>query len=661
MQDIIRLLSDSLANQIAAGEVVQRPASIVKELLENSIDADSKVIRLIIKDAGKKWVQVIDDGKGMSEIDARMCFERHATSKLRTTDDLFNIKTLGFRGEAMASIAAVAQVEMKTKRESDEIGSLIVIEGSKIISQEACQTINGTNLTVKNLFFNVPARRNFLKTNSVELRHIVDEFLRVALAYSEISFVLYVDDQEIYNLKSGNIAQRIVGIFGKNYKERIIPCSEEIPNLKIKGYIGKPDIAKKTRGEQFIFANNRFIKHSYLHHAIMSGYEGILASENFPFYAIYIDIDPKRIDINVHPTKTEIKFEDEKIVYAIINAAVKKALGKNQVVSPLDFELDANYMLSGRMKIEDENNENSEDGEKYENYSSNNTTKSKNTTGNFTNNYTNFKSTAEQNYLKNWEKLYQDSEQNDGQNGEVDNEDEQELFSVTMSSAASHIDNEFQGEFQGKSQNQVYSTSQYVQNEGVINGMMQSEKTVFQLHHSFIISQVKSGLLVIDQQAASERILYERFIEQLDKRHGASQQLLFPQILKLSTSDIMLLTELESEFPALGFEIETIDKNSIRLKGIPADLRSAVDEKSLLEGLIEQYKMNRTEIQIPKNEAIAIAMSKQFAIRRGTLLVPAETSALIAELFACQNSNYTPDGRKIFMILGVEKLYELLR
>lgn len=652
MQDIIRLLSDSLANQIAAGEVVQRPASIVKELLENSIDADSKTIRLIIKDAGKKWVQVIDDGKGMSEIDARMCFERHATSKLRTTDDLFNIKTLGFRGEAMASIAAVAQVEMKTKRESDEIGSLIVIEGSKIVNQEACQTVNGTNLIVKNLFFNVPARRNFLKTNSVELRHIVDEFLRVALAYSEIAFVLYVDDEEIYNLKSGNIAQRIVGIFGKNYKERIIPCSEEIPNLKIKGYIGKPDIAKKTRGEQFIFANNRFIKHSYLHHAIMSGYEGILAPENFPFYAIYIDIDPKRIDINVHPTKTEIKFEDEKIVYAIINAAVKKALGKNQVVSPLDFELDANYMLSGRMKIEDENSENDEDGENNENYSSNNTTKNKNITGNFTNNYTNFKNTAEQNYLKNWEKLYQDSEQN----GE-DNEDEPQLFSVTMSSAASHIEEELQG----KLRNQFYNTPQSIENEGVINGMMQSEKTVFQLHNAFIISQVKSGLLVIDQQAASERILYERFIEQLEKRHGASQQLLFPQILKLSTSDIMLLTELESEFPSLGFEIETIDKNSIRLKGIPADLRNAVDEKSLLEGLIEQYKMNRTEIQIPKREAIAIAMSKQFAIRRGTLLVPAETSALIAELFACQNSNYTPDGRKIFMILGVEKLYELLR
>jgi DNA mismatch repair protein MutL len=541
----------------------------------------------------------------------------------------------------MASIAAVAQVEMKTKREYDESGCLINIEGSKILTQEPCQTSNGTNIIIKNLFFNVPARRNFLKTNSVELRHIIDEFLRVALAYSEISFALYVDDEEIYNLKAGNIANRIVGIFGKSYKEQIIPCSEEIPNLKIKGYIGKPDIAKKTRGEQFIFANNRFIKHSYLHHAIMSGYEGILHSENFPFYAIYIEIDPKRIDINVHPTKTEIKFEDEKIVYAIINAAVKKALGKNQVVSPLDFDLDANYMLSGRMKTEDQaldtsinsNNKTKNNSNYYENDNVSNLSNSNKNGSKNSNSYTNFRNTAEQNYLKNWEMLYQQAETND--------EEEQDLFAVTITSAISNTESE-DANFNANPQN-----------------LMASEKTVFQLNNSFIISQVKSGLLLIDQQAASERILYERFITQLDKKHGASQQLLFPQTLRLSTADIMVLTELESELPALGFQIETIDKNTIHLKGIPADLRN-IDEKSLLEGLMEQYKMNRAEIQIPKHEAIAVAMSKQFAIRRGTMLMPAETSSLIAQLFACQNPNYTADGRKTFRILGVDKLYELL-
>jgi DNA mismatch repair protein MutL len=625
MQDIIRLLPDSLANQIAAGEVVQRPASVVKELLENSIDADSKNIRLIVKEAGKTWIQVIDDGKGMSEIDARMCFERHATSKLKTTEDLFNIRTLGFRGEAMASIAAVAQVEMRTKRETEELGTKIVIEGSKVIAQEPYQTSDGTNLIVKNLFFNVPARRNFLKTNSVELRHIIDEFLRVALAYPEIAFALYVEDEEMYNLKSGNIAQRIVSIFGKNYKEQIIPCSEDIPAVKIKGYIGKPEIAKKTRGEQFIFANNRFIKHSYLHHAIMTGYEGILPSETFPFYAIYIDIDPKRIDINVHPTKTEIKFDDEKIVYAIINAAVKKALGKSHVVSPLDFDLDANYMLSGRLGTEEDllkqSQSNTTDIRQLQQNTSTNTNK------NFkqSNNYTNFKSTAEQNYLKNWEQLYQSTEEETDQ--------QQDLFEITLTSAVS--------------QTNTKETE------------IQSEKAVFQLHNSFIISQVKSGLLLIDQQAASERILYERFIYELDKKHGASQQLLFPQTLHLSTADIIVLTELESELPALGFEIDTIDKNTICLKGIPADLRN-IDEKSMLEGLIEQYKMNRTEIQIPKREAIAIAMSKQFAIKRGTLLIQAETSALIAQLFACENPNYTPEGRKVFVILGMDKLDSLL-
>jgi DNA mismatch repair protein MutL len=640
MQDIIRLLPDSLANQIAAGEVVQRPASVVKELLENSVDADSKNIRLIVKEAGKTWIQVIDDGKGMSEIDARMCFERHATSKLKTTDDLFNILTFGFRGEAMASIAAVAQVEMKTRQDQEELGTKIVIEGSKVIAQEACQTSEGTNLIVKNLFFNVPARRNFLKTNSVELRHIIDEFIRVALAYPEVAMSLYVEDDEMYNLKSGNIAHRIVGLFGKTYKEQIIPCSEEIPAIKIKGYIGKPEIAKKTRGEQFIFANNRFIKHSYLHHAIMTGYEGILPPDTFPFYAIYIEIDPKKIDINVHPTKTEIKFEDEKVIYAIINAAVKRALGKSHVVSPLDFDLDANYMLAGRLKTETEYNLQSDKEidkqtnnltqQPYNPFDRTQTT-SINKKSITSNSYTNFRNTTEQNYLKNWEMLYQENKET----AEEDLENQQDLFAITLTSAIS------------QTQNPETKTT------------IQSERTVFQLHNAFIISQVKSGLLLIDQQAASERILYERFIHELDKKHGVSQRLLFPQTLQLSTADIIVLTELESELPALGFEIETLSNNTICLKGIPADLRN-VNEKSMLEGLIEQYKMNRSTIQIPKYEAISMAMAKQFAVRRGTVLVQAETSALIAQLFACQNPNYTADGKKVFAILDMNSLDSLL-
>jgi DNA mismatch repair protein MutL len=651
MQDLIRLLPDSLANQIAAGEVVQRPASVVKELLDNSIDAGSKIIRLLVKDAGKTWIQVIDDGGGMSEVDARMCFERHATSKLRSTEDLFNIRTLGFRGEAMASIAAVAQVEMKTKQESQEMGVLVQIEGSKIVKQEPCQTANGTNIMVKNLFYNIPARRNFLKTNSVELRHIIDEFIRAALAYSEIAFAFYVDDQEMYNLKGGNIAQRVVALFGKNYKELIIPCSEELPNLKLKGYIGKPELAKKTRGEQFLFTNNRFIKHAYLHHAVMTGYEGLLPADTFPFYALYMEIDPQKIDINVHPTKTEIKFDDERVVYAVIHAAVKKSLGKSHVISPIDFDLDANYIFSGKLRTEEneqendqESNQNNENGfEKEGNHKpyldilAQQTTKPSNKQ-NFSDqkDYTNFTRTASyQSYLKNWETLYQQTEEE---------EEETDLFgSVTLTSAFS------QANF-GNEPIEIANTK----NEIV------GEKSTFQLHNCFIMSQIKSGVLLIDQQAASERILYERFSQELDKRHGASQQLLFPQLIQLTTADLMVLTELETELPALGFSIEILDKNTIKVKGIPTELRNT-NEKSLLEGLIEQYKTQKTSLQMPKRELIAVAMAKQAALKRGTTLVAAEMSGLIAELFACQNPNYTPDGKKTFVILSIEKLFDLMK
>ncbi len=634
MQDLIRLLPDFLANQIAAGEVVQRPASVVKELLENSIDAGSKNIRLVVKEAGKTWLQVIDDGKGMSEIDARMCFERHATSKLRTTEDLFNIQTLGFRGEAMASIAAVAQVEMKTKTADAEMGNCIVIEASKITKQEPCLTANGTNIIVKNLFYNIPARRNFLKTNSVELRHIIDEWTRAALAYPEIAFALYVDEEEIYNLKSGNIAHRIVAMMGKNYKELIIPCSEELPSLQIKGYIGKPELAKKTRGEQFFFANNRFIKHPYLHHAVMTGFEGLLPADTFPFYALYITIDPQRIDINVHPTKTEIKFEDERVVYAVIQAAVKKSLGKSHVIAPIDFDLDANYMFSGKLQTEENQNFGNAIDQPIaytQAVEQKNTQKS-----NYgqQKDYANFtRSHAYQSYLKNWENLYLQTDE------EPTNEDD--LFtSVTVASAFSQD-----------------QPNQQLSNLAVEPA---NERNVLQLHKCFIVSQIKSGVLLIDQQAASERILYERFIAELDQRHGVSQQLLFPQLLHLNTADLMVLTELESELPALGFSIEIIDKNTIKLKGVPADIRHT-NEKSLLEGLIEQYKMQKTELELPKRELIATAMAKQGAIRRGTLLVAAELSALIAELFACQNANYTPDGKKTFVVLSIEKMFELLQ
>jgi len=622
MQDVIRLLPDALANQIAAGEVVQRPASVVKELLENSVDAGSQQIRLIVKEAGKTWIQVIDDGCGMSETDARMCFERHATSKLRTTEDLFNIYTLGFRGEAMASIAAVAQIEMKTRSEDKENGTLLQIEGSRVITQEPCVTNRGTNIIVKNLFFNVPARRNFLKTNSVEFRHIIEEFQRVALAYPHVALSLYHEDQEIYNLKSGNIAQRIIGIFGKNYKEQILPCSEEMPAVQLKGYIGKPEAAKKTRGEQFFFVNNRFIKNSYLHHAVMTAYEGLLAAETFPFYAIYLDIEPKKIDINVHPTKTEIKFEDERIIYAVIQASVRKALGKNNVKSSLDFDLDANFMLAGRLNVEeykvDEEN-NTIDNKPY-------------TPSNYqkTSDYVSFvQASKEQSFLANWEKLYEIEEDT--------NVDLQALFGEPTH----EID-----------QNTTTTLGSKV-NQSILEEP--NDKKLFQLLNSFIVSQVQSGLLLIDQQFASERILYERFVTDLEERHGFSQQLLFPVRIQLSTADMMLLTELETELLALGFVIEPMDKNTVALKGVPTDLHP-IKEQAILEQVLENYKMNKANVNLPKRDKLAIAMAKQASCKRGSLLTNAEMQAIIAQLFACHNANYTPTGQKTFMVLGLDQL-----
>jgi DNA mismatch repair protein MutL len=622
MQDVIRLLPDALANQIAAGEVVQRPASVVKELLENSVDAGSQQIRLIVKEAGKSWIQVVDDGCGMSETDARMCFERHATSKLRTTEDLFNIYTLGFRGEAMASIAAVAQIEMKTRSEDKENGTFLQIEGSKVITQEPCVTNRGTNIIVKNLFFNVPARRNFLKTNSVEFRHIIEEFQRVALAYPHIALALYHDDQEVYNLKAGNIAQRIIGIFGKHYKEQILPCSEEMPAVQLKGYMGKPEAAKKTRGEQFFFVNNRFIKNSYLHHAVMTAYEGLLPAETFPFYAIYLDIEPKKIDINVHPTKTEIKFEDERIIYAVIQASVRKALGKNNVKSSLDFDLDANFMLAGRLNVEEYKIEDDKNTAENKPYTSPNHQK--------TSDYVSFvQSSKEQSFLANWEKLYEIEEDTNVDLQILFGEPTHEIDQSTTTTLGSKVNQNLSEE--------------------------PNDKKLFQLLNSFIVSQVQSGLLLIDQQFASERILYERFVTDLEERHGLSQQLLFPVRIQLSTADMMLLTELETELLALGFVIEPMDKNTVALKGVPTDLHP-IKEQAILEQVLENYKMNKANLNLPKRDKLAIAMAKQASCKRGNTLSNAEMQAIIAQLFACHNANYTPTGQKTFMVLSLEQI-----
>ena len=605
MSNIIQLLPDSIANQIAAGEVVQRPASAVKELLENSIDAGASKIKLVIKDAGKQLIQVIDDGKGMTEIDARMCFERHATSKIRTTNDLFNIRTMGFRGDAMASIAAVAQVELKTKTEEDELGTLIKIEGSDIKTQEQVVTQTGSIISIKNLFFNVPARRNFLKSNPVETNHIIEEFKRVAMANPQIQMNFFNNDLEVFNLPAGKLSQRIVNIFGAKYQGQMVVVEEETDVVKITGYIGKPEAAKKTRGEQFFFANDRFIKHPYLNHAVVEAYEGLLQDKSHPFYVLFIEIDPGKIDINVHPTKTEIKFEDERVIYAVMRAAVKKALGTHNVVPSIDFEHDINFGVS--------------------------------TTGQ--RDYGNAKAPFEMppltqrdnNNQQNWDKLYSGFESGESQ-------------TRTVSSRATS------GEpisFQSKI-NIPTSTDDAL--EGVIEEKpVATESITFQLKEKYIISQIKSGLILVDHFAAQERIMYEKYIASQERKVSASQQFLFPQTIELSPTDYALVMELKEEIHALGFMFNDFGGSTVVVNGIPTDI-PAGREKELFEGFLEQFKYNSDQLKIDKKESMARALAKR-AAQRNKLFSQLEMKALIDQLFACETPNYTPSGESTFVIL----------
>jgi len=609
MSDIIQLLPDHVANQIAAGEVVQRPASAVKELLENAVDAGSTKIDLIIKDAGKTLIQVVDNGCGMTETDARMSFEKHATSKIKNADDLFAIKTKGFRGEALASMAAIAHVELKTKIVDIDLGSQIIIEGSQIVSQEPVSCNNGTSLSIKNLFFNVPARRNFLKSNAVETRHIIDEFERVALTHPDIHFTMNHNGNEVFNLASTGIRQRVVNILGKKYNDRLVPLEENTNIVNVSGYIVKPEFSKRTRGEQFFFVNNRFIKSTYLNHAVTSAYRELIAKDQFPSYFIYLEVEPNTIDINIHPTKTEIKFEDEKSIYAIINSAVKNSLGKYNIAPSLDFNQETSFNVPPLQKGQTVVPPTIKINPSFNPFE----TDKRSSSSSFK------KSTISQQQL---------------------------------SANLSFLD---QNESQNvKSADNITDNANLEQNwSGLVDA--ETEIKTYQLHRKFILTQIGSGLLIINQQRAHQQILFEQFIFELNRNTAETQKLMFPKTIELNNSDFELIREVLDEIKNIGFDIEVFGKNTLAINGLPIGVEEANCEK-LIEEFVEQIKNNANEITAKNKTALAMSLARSASIKNGRKLTFEEMNTLVDQLFACDTPYLSPNGKPIMIKINEEEL-----
>lgn len=593
--DIIKLLPDSVANQIAAGEVIQRPASVVKELIENAIDAGATQVDLIVKDAGRTFITVIDNGCGMSETDARLCFERHATSKISCADDLFAIKTMGFRGEALASIAAVAQVELTTRRKEDEVGTKIRIEGSKVIEQLPKPASVGTNFTVKNLFFNVPARRNFLKSNEAELRHINEEFFRITIMNPEVGFTFVSNDKELFHLYPGTLKQRIVGLFGKDYDSKLLPVNQVTESVTIDGFIIKPEFSKKTRGEQYFFVNRRFIKHAYLHHAVENAYKELIPQDCFPGYFLDIQIDPKEIDINIHPTKTEVNFIDVKLIYAIMHSAVRKAIGQNNLAPTLDFDINPNMGIdfgeASRMdrpivtpKVD------------------------------YDPSYNPFKiNPIRHQQQQNWRIAYDDS-------------------------------------------NDIVANSRINENTSNDKPFDEEQKNLFiQLQQSYIVTAVKSGILVVDQHLAHERILYEKYLKEMETDVTASQQELFPHHISLNINDASVLKEMKPELEKIGFRIEAMNNTTFVINGTPVDCKGS-DAVSVIEKILEDYKTNNAGNQSDKKLNLARSLASQMAVKAGQTLSAVEMQDIIDRLFGCAVAEVAPNGRKIFTIINADDI-----
>jgi DNA mismatch repair protein MutL len=602
VSDIINLLSDHIANQIAAGEVVQRPSSLVKELMENALDAEASEIQLIIKDAGKELVQVVDNGIGMSPTDARMSFERHATSKIKNIQDLFTIRTMGFRGEALASIAAVAQVELKTKRAQDEMGTKIIIEGTQVITPEPVVVNKGTSVSVKNLFFNVPARRHFLKSTTTELKHNLDEFIRIALAYPAIQFKFWNNQVEQFNLTAGNLKHRIVSLLGNHLEKNLVPVEEETEVLKIRGFIGKPQSATKTRGNQFFFINNRFIKNAYLHHAVMQAYESLIEKESFPFYVLFLEIDPTRVDVNVHPTKQEVKFEDDRLMYAYLQAAIKHALARFNIAPSLDFSLNADIQHLPSLQ----------------------NTSSQSSSGSGTSYLQQAFQQKNQTYfidkkdgLEKWKELY------------AINAPTEPLSSVQAPELS--LDNE------------AATTS----------------NAVLMVQGAYLVSTVKSGLILIHIKRAQERIWYERLKSDYEKDQLVSQQLLFPTSYSVAPSDAILLQEIIPDLRRIGFDIMANSAQEFIIKGTPSALQQG-EETKILEALLEQLKHAADDIHSSRVERLMLQMAKQFSRNSIPLHHQEAQQLLIDELFACQQPSVTAEGQLIFNLINKDALDALL-
>ena len=620
MPDVIQLLSDHIANQIAAGEVIQRPASAVKELMENALDAGASEIQLVIKDAGKELIQVTDNGKGMSPTDARMSFERHATSKIKSIEDLFTIRTMGFRGEALASIAAVTQVELKTRQPSSDAGTRIIIEGTDVKLQEPCAVNPGTTIMVKNLFFNVPARRHFLKSATTELRHILDEFTRVALANPAVGFRFWNNNVEQYHMEPGNLKERIVALLGNAYAKNLVPVEEKTDLLNIYGFIGKPEAATRTRGMQFFFINGRFIRNSYLNHAVTQAYDSLIENGSFPFYVLFLEIDPSHVDVNVHPTKQEVKFEDDRLMYTYLNAAVKHSLARYNIAPSLDFTLNAEIqqLSSVQQPATQRQREETEKGYLYNTFTD--------------------KGQAHfierKDSLKQWKELYEIAQTSAATQYTGDRI--QSAAGISYSEANT----------QGSLLSPATTESKGSNNMMVVNGTM-------------LATTVKSGMMLIHILRAQERIWYERLLAEWNSQDTPSQQVLFPMSYEATPQDALLLNEVLADLARIGFDIAPFGQNTFVVQGIPAGLSSG-EEKYVLDEVIEHLKHESPDAVNKRTDLLLAHMARRLSRNKHAIMQPEGQQALIDELFACSQPEYTPDGKKVFVMIKKDDLEGML-